>query len=228
MNSAPSHVELSFRLSGPTLPADHGYGLYAALVHAYEPLHEQDWLSIQTISGIGDGAGKIRLTPGSRLRLRLPVEKIPLVYPLAGRALTIGIHTIRLQIPEIHVLTTFSTMQARIVVIKNYEGADNFLTGARKQLAERGIGGELFLLHNPDGSPRRKTIKIKRFTVVGFGVGVRGLSDEDSLRLQIEGLGGKRRMGCGVFYGSKRAEIAGAGAEAAGNAAAGQAAGGDV
>lgn len=228
MNSAPSYVELSFRLSGAILPADHGYGLYAALVHACEPLHEQDWLSVQTISGLGDGAGKIRLTPGSRLRLRLPVEMIPLVYPLAGRALTIGIHTIRLQIPEIHVLAPFSTMQARIVVIKNYEDADRFLTSARKQLTERGIGGELFLLRNLDGSLRRKTIKIKRFTVVGFGVGVRGLSDEDSLRLQIVGLGGKRRMGCGVFFGSKRAEIVSAGAEAAGHAAAGQAAGGGV
>ncbi|MCA6558614.1 MAG: type I-MYXAN CRISPR-associated protein Cas6/Cmx6, partial [Pseudanabaena sp. M114S2SP2A07QC] len=28
---------------------------------------------------------------------------------------------------------------------------------------------------------------------------VSGLSEEDSIKLQIFGLGGKRRMGCGVF-----------------------------
>jgi len=34
---------------------------------------------------------------------------------------------------------------------------------------------------------------------VGYAVRVSGLSDEDSLKLQERGLGGKRRMGCGVF-----------------------------
>jgi CRISPR-associated endonuclease/helicase Cas3 len=34
---------------------------------------------------------------------------------------------------------------------------------------------------------------------VGFGLKVRDLCDDDSIKLQERGLGGKRRMGCGIF-----------------------------
>jgi CRISPR-associated protein Cas6 len=40
---------------------------------------------------------------------------------------------------------------------------------------------------------------VRQYVVVGFGVEVTGLSDEDSIKLQICGLGGKRKMGCGIF-----------------------------
>ncbi|MFM8300877.1 MAG: type I-MYXAN CRISPR-associated protein Cas6/Cmx6 [Microcystis aeruginosa] len=35
--------------------------------------------------------------------------------------------------------------------------------------------------------------------MVGFALAIFDLSEEDSIKLQIHGLGGKRRMGCGVF-----------------------------
>jgi CRISPR-associated protein Cas6 len=50
-----------------------------------------------------------------------------------------------------------------------------------------------------EGNPCRKVIKIKTYSVVGFSLVVTDLSDEDSLKLQIFGLGGKHHMGCGIF-----------------------------
>ncbi|MBE8970222.1 hypothetical protein IQ277_29640 [Nostocales cyanobacterium LEGE 12452] len=47
-------------------------------------------------------------------------------------------------------------------------------------------------------------LKIKRFTVVGFGLEIINLSNEDSLTLLRYGIGGKRKMGCGVFVPVKR------------------------
>ena len=44
---------------------------------------------------------------------------------------------------------------------------------------------------------RRVTVAGRR--IVGYSVRVSGLSAEESLALQEKGLGGKRRMGCGVF-----------------------------
>jgi CRISPR-associated protein Cas6 len=35
--------------------------------------------------------------------------------------------------------------------------------------------------------------------VVGYALRVNGLTEEGSIRLQEEGLGGRRRMGCGIF-----------------------------
>ncbi|WP_375503896.1 type I-MYXAN CRISPR-associated protein Cas6/Cmx6 [uncultured Nostoc sp.] len=66
-----------------------------------------------------------------------------------------------------------------------------------------GIQGKAFITKNADGSPKRRSIKIKRFTVVGFGLEIINLSDEDSLTLLRYRIGGKRKMGCGVFVAVK-------------------------
>jgi Cas6 Crispr len=44
-----------------------------------------------------------------------------------------------------------------------------------------------------------RVVRIKDKTVVGYGVRVAGLNVEESLRLQEHGLGGRRKLGCGVF-----------------------------
>jgi CRISPR-associated protein Cas6 len=202
--SAPIHaaipyVDLSFSIVGDALPAEHGYGLYSALTHWNETIHELEGLSIQTIAGIPDKKGKIYLTDRSRLRLRLPYDKLPLVYGLAGKALTIGSHTIRLGIPQIYPIQPTSKLKARIVTIKGYQEPEAFLQAALRQLEDLGITGTIVIPVDKEGKAERKTVKIKQFTVVGFTLGVFDLSDEDSIKLQIHGLGGKRRMGCGVF-----------------------------
>ena len=81
----------------------------------------------------------------------------------------------------------------------NYTEADLFLSAAQRQLAQLGISGHLSIPLNREGKPSRKTIKIKQYTVVGFTTEVSNISLEDSLKLQVYGLGGKRRMGCGIF-----------------------------
>lgn len=113
-------VELSFGLTGQTLPADHGYGLYSAIAHICPNLHQQQGLSIQTIMGIPDKQGKIYLTQKSRLRIRLPGEQVPLVYSLAGKQLMIGTHSIRLHIPQIFMLQPARTLRSRLVTIKKF------------------------------------------------------------------------------------------------------------
>lgn len=193
------YVDLSFSVIGETLPADHGYGLYSALTHWNEAIHNLEGLSIQTIAGIPNKQGKIYLTERSRLVMRLPYDKVPLVYGLAGQALTIGAHTIRLGIPQIYPLQPTSKIRARIVAIKGYQEPEAFLEAALRQLENLGIIGTIVIPVNEEGEAERKTIKIKQFTVVGFKLGVFDLSDEDSVKLQVYGLGGKRRMGCGVF-----------------------------
>jgi CRISPR-associated protein Cas6 len=192
------YIDLSFSVIGETLPADHGYGLYSALTHWNHNLHHLEELSIQTIAGIPDKQGKIYLTERSRLVIRLPYDQVPIVYGLAGKALTIGNHTIRLGIPQIYLVQPASTLRSRLVVIKGYQQPETFSEAAQRQLNELGVNGIIKIPTIKD-EPARKTIKIKRFTVVGFSFQVSHLSDEDSLLLQQIGLGGKRHMGCGVF-----------------------------
>ncbi|MFN9536497.1 MAG: type I-MYXAN CRISPR-associated protein Cas6/Cmx6, partial [Pseudanabaena sp.] len=109
------YVELSFSITGQSLPADHGYGLYSAIAHLAPQVHEREGVSILTIAGIPDRQGKIFLTERSHLRIRLPYECMPMVYHLAGKQLSIGSHSIRLGIPQIYMLRPVERLRARIV-----------------------------------------------------------------------------------------------------------------
>jgi CRISPR-associated protein Cas6 len=197
-NSLP-YVELCFSIIGKTLPADHGYGLYSAIAHSQEELHNLAGVSIQTIQGMPDKQGIIHLSDRSKLRIRLPGDKVPLVYPLAGNQLTIGNHSILLGIPQIFVLQPAARLRSRIVTIKGFQEPETFLAAAKRQLDALQIQGNLSIPLNEEGEPSRKAIKVKTFSVVGFSLEATDLSDEDSIKLQILGLGGKHRMGCGVF-----------------------------
>ncbi|MDX2216857.1 MAG: type I-MYXAN CRISPR-associated protein Cas6/Cmx6 [Oculatellaceae cyanobacterium bins.114] len=201
------YVKLSFGVIGQTLPADHGYGLYSAIAHLCPDIHEQEGVSIQTISGEPDKQGKIYLSRQSQLRIRLPYEpeKIALVLPLAGQRLVIGSHAIQLGIPQIHALRPVDKLRSRIVTIKKFQEPEPFLEAAQRQLDALGIQGNLFIPLNEAGEPNRKAIKIKTYSVIGFSLAIMGLSDEDSIKLQATGLGGKHRMGCGIFTAFPRA-----------------------
>lgn len=196
------YVELSFGVVGKTLPADHGYGLYSAISKLCPILHEREGISIQTITGIPDRRGKIYLTEErSCLRIRLPYspELISQSLTLAGKQLTVGNHHISLGIPQFFALQSAKTLKARIVVIKGFQESELFLEAVKYKLKLLGIQSTVSIPFNEEGECDRKTIKVKSFTVVGFGVVVTDLSAEDSIKLQIAGVGGKHRMGCGIF-----------------------------
>jgi CRISPR-associated endonuclease/helicase Cas3 len=192
-------IELSFPVLGKNLPADHNYGLYAALVHQVPELHQQNPLSILSISGFPNRQGEISLTQYSCLRIRVPVSKISLVYQLAGKQIHIGKHPIQIGIPKTSVIRPARQLRSRIVTIKGYTEPNLFLSAAQRQFKQLAISGNLSIPRNWEGEPSRKTLKIKRYTIVGFTTEVTDLSPEDSIKLQTYGLGGKRHMGCGIF-----------------------------
>lgn len=198
LTSQLPYIDLIFNLIGETVPLDHGYELFSAIAHFEPELHKLDTVGIHTIAGIPK-EGVIQLTKNSKLRIRLPMDQVRLVYPLAGKPLRIGKHTIRLGIPEIYLLEPAERLRSRIVIIQGYQEPESFLAAAQRQLEQLGIQAKAFITKNADSSPKRRSIKIKRFTVVGFGLEIINLSNEDSLTLLRYGIGGKRKMGCGVF-----------------------------
>jgi CRISPR-associated protein Cas6 len=196
-------INLSFPVIGTELWADHNYRLYAAISKQFPQLHKLDGLAINTIPGIPDKQGKIRLTSSSRLLLRLPVEAIAQVYPLAGQTLDISGYSIQLGNPELQTLKPVDSLSARLVTIKGYTEPAPFLAAAHRQLQALNINANIGIPANDKGEPKRLTLKITKpkrsYTVVGFSVVVSDLTPDDSIKLQIHGLGGKRHIGCGVF-----------------------------
>lgn len=195
-------VDLICPVRGHDFPADHNYGLPSACFRVIPEVRDHPEIGILSIPGIrGERKGKILLTSQSCLRIRVPVSKIPLAYPIAGKKLNVGGHEIRIGIPSIFVLKPFPTLRARIVTIKGkqYMEPDPFLLAAQNQLDALGIKGQVSIPQNRKQELMRKTIKIKRFTIIGFTTEVSGLSDEDSLKLQYQGIGGRRHLGAGIF-----------------------------
>lgn len=196
------HVDLGFPIiAGSTVPSDNGYGTYGATCRECSELHDLKDISIQSISGKSYEPGKIQITDYSQLKIRIPydAETLSLILPFAGKKLTIGIHEIQLGIPMMSPLEAVPILRSRIVTIKKFQEPEPFLAAVQRQLEALEIEGIAKIPLNRKGEIDRKVIKIKTYTVVGFGVEVSDLSDEDSLKLQIAGLGGKHKMGCGIF-----------------------------
>lgn len=199
-------IELHFPVLGEALPVDHAYGLYAALSRLIPALHngQAPGLAIAPVAGTYAGGGLLSLSgQRSRLRLRLPDERIGLALPLAGKALEIAGHRVRLGVPTVRALIPAASLSARLVTVKGFTEPGPFLDAVRRQLAEAGVTAEpaipLILAGERAGQPRRRILRIRDRRIVGFALHLTALSAADSLLLQERGLGGRRRLGCGFF-----------------------------
>jgi CRISPR-associated endonuclease/helicase Cas3 len=186
------HVELKFPLTGNTLPTDQGYALYGAIARLVPAVHAADWFALETIPGIARGDGTTQLDPHGQLRMRLPQEHVASLLKLAGKQLHLNGHAIRLGAPQIYLLQPSSALYARIVTIKGFTEPEPFTDAVCRKLHERGIRGEVVV------GPRR-VLQVGDHTIVGFGLALHELSDDASIQLQTDGLGGRRKMGCGYF-----------------------------
>ncbi len=186
-------IDLAFRLAGKPVPRDHGYVLFGALARVLGDLHGARWLAVHPISGTPRPDGMLALDPrqGS-LRLRVKPGELPRVLPLAGKRLDIDGHTVLVGVSSVHALAPARALVSRIVTIKGFLDPEPFRGAAARQLEALGVKARVEV-------GRRRVLKVAADTVVGFQVALHDLDEEGSLRVQYAGLGGKQRMGCGVF-----------------------------
>ena len=195
-------VDLSFRLVATSpIPADHGYPLYSCLSRILPEIHQRNPLAIHPIRGRLVGDRLMSLIPQSRLAIRTPHEQVPDLIPLAGKVLSLGTTRLQLGSPEVRALVAAPALRSRLVVIKIKEAPsaadltpDLFTAALRRQLATLGVSSEIDLRLG-----KRRSLRIKGKEVVGYEVMLAQLSPEESLTIQERGLGGRHRMGCGVF-----------------------------
>lgn len=211
---------MQFELRGKTLPADHGYSLYSGIKQIWQqsaliPELNEDIspeVLISSISGVGNKQGMIYLNRRSRFRLRCPAEQAQVWYRvLQNQVLDLQGHLVRLIQPRLTVIQPASTLTSRLVVIKleqwdNHTAPQYFLESCQKGLERLEIEGQPFIESLPDGDLARRSLRIKGKHIMGFGVTVEGLSDNDSIKLQCLGLGGRGHFGCGWFYPKKEEE----------------------
>ncbi len=196
-------IDLSFVLVGTTFPLDHGYCLFSAICRVVPGLHGDRRIGVHPIRGRQIAPGVLTLDERSRLKLRLPSEEIAPYIALAGQGLELESHRLQIGIPRVIPLVPAADLAARLVTFRHALDPVKFEEDVRRELDRREVKGTPHLVPSSrvpfKGQPLRRVLKISGKRVVGFALRVSGLAPTESIRLQEEGLGGRRRMGCGVF-----------------------------
>jgi CRISPR-associated protein Cas6 len=185
-------VDLCFSIRGETVPVDHGFDLYSCISRILPLFHEAQDVAMKLIRGRYLGDGLLSLQPNSWLVFRLPSSGLSPYINLAGNTLDLKGHFIQIGVPKTKALIPAPALYSHLVTTRNGQDQERFLTEINRQLSEKGVKTKTHL-------GDRKTFTIHDKKVVGYSVQLLGLSDEDSMKVQEQGLGGRRKMGCGFF-----------------------------
>lgn len=207
-------VDLVFTLRGDTIAHDHGYQLYSALCHEVPSLHKSEVpLAVLPIRGFSVGDRKVALTPSSRLILRLPSDDVWRFVGLAGKTLQIGSQKIQIGVPSVAGLSAAPRLYSRLVTVKGHTDPASLLQYVIQELKRLGVCGTPSLpqrtrdrsvegrsnLRQDGNLFIRRTFRVRERQIVGYAVQIDGLESNASVLLQEVGLGGRRRMGAGIF-----------------------------
>lgn len=206
-------VDLVFDIQCRELPVDHQRDLSYALCAHVPELADDNPLAVHSIHLAGSQNGWERPDPelGQRLILSRRTKLILRVTAdardriaerLDGVELDVGGCAMRVGRSKTKKLSSQGTVFSRYVVLEPGEDTDEtaFMQRVVSQLAERGIrvrkalSGKTTELQGPEGPILTRSLMIA------------DLAADESVRLQQEGLGPLRHMGCGIFIPHKGIE----------------------
>jgi CRISPR-associated protein Cas6 len=196
-------VDLAFRFTCPALPLDHAHALSSALLSVLPWLAEEAHAGVHLIHGAASGNGWYRpenpaneilhLSRRSRMRLRVPNQRLDDARELTGKTLDVAGHVIEVGESTVFKLSSLSTLFSRYVITDASLDENDFLEQAAEQLAAENIpcrkllGGITHTLEFPDGPVHTRSLMVA------------DLTPEQSVHLQQVGLGPGRKFGCGLF-----------------------------
>lgn len=177
------------------IPILHHYQLLAGLSALAPVIHSEGSIGVHPIRGTPVGDGLLALDNSSAVRIRASAEFIPRLVHLGGKKFEIADCPIRLGVPRIFAIQPAEALEAGIVTIKGFMEPPEFLAAVRRQLASLGVREAVQVEVG-----RRRVLRIRGQTIVGFSLAIEGLSESESLEVQHRGVGGRRHFGCGLFH----------------------------
>lgn len=201
-------VDLAFAFHCRQLPLDSAYALYEALRARLPWLEDEPLAGVHAIhsgaSGNGwmspedAGTGVILPSRRSRLVLRLPRERVEDARALTGAVFEISGEPFEVAEAQVRPLVQHTAVYARHVAGEAGEDEQAFLerivallAGALGIRCKKMVCGKL---HRVGAGDRE---------IVTRSLLLADLAVEDSVRLQVEGLGEGRKIGCGLFVGHR-------------------------
>jgi CRISPR-associated protein Cas6 len=195
-------VDIAYNISCRCLPVDHAYALQQALHGALPWLQDEELAGMHTIHVAESGNGWMRpdnaddllyLSRRTKMVLRVPRHRIEEAAALSGRNLDVDGHALEVGKSAIRPLSALTTIFSRYIVAE--EGADEaaFMQSVAQQLRAMGIRAKKMLcglehgIRTPEHLIRTRSLMLADMDV------------EDSVKLQQQGLGPWRQLGCGLF-----------------------------
>ena len=193
-------VDLVFAVTGGPVALDYADLLQRSIVARLPWLASEPAAGIHPLAGVSPGDRELYLTRRARLTLRLPVSRVEAARALCGSRLDLG-GTVDVAAATEKPLSEITTLYSAFVSVGTADEA-MFMTRCQELLAAEGISGRLVCgkAHSGRGVGTEWQ---------GFSLMVFGLSIEDSLRLQRQGIGDERMRGCGIFIPHKSVRAVG-------------------
>ena len=196
-------VDLAFRINCPRLPLDHAHSLSSELLRELPWLGEEEHAGVHLIHGAASGNGWYRpaetanallhLSRRARMRLRLPRHRIDDARELTGKTLDINGHLLAVGNSEVLRLNALPTLFSRYVITREAVAEEEFLEQTLAGLkaldieCRKMLCGITHTFGFPEGPVFTRSLMVAELT------------PEHSIRLQQVGLGGGRKIGCGLF-----------------------------
>ncbi len=203
-------VDLMYSIRCKSLPLDHGYALSRAVSEILRWIKHEPRAAIHQIHVAESSHGWQRpqdkdsvLLPSkrSKLILRMPRHRLADCRELCDQMLDIDGHALQTGSFKSRSLSTLTTVFARYIQTQTNEGDDEFIQRVLGTLQAQGIVVKKMMSgmvarHNSD-SGEILTRKLM----------LSGLSVDDALRLQQQGLGKLMLMGIGIFLPHKGIDV---------------------
>lgn len=190
----PHMIDLQFDLVGATIPADSAMLLSRALLGVLPWLDKDQGVGIQLLKGAETNSGDatVNINRRTKLFLRVPKTRVPDTEILVGRALDLGGHPLQVGTFKTRAFTPFSNIYAHFVDTGS-AGEEQFVQEVMRELDGH------FQLRCGFICGKQKTLRGPDGVLHGYSLMLHDLPPHKSLRLQDEGMGHNRLLGCGIF-----------------------------
>lgn len=183
-------LDLSFALAGDRVPRAYAPDLYRALQAAAPWLDEEPLAGVHPLRGLTPCAHEYLLGGRARLTLRVPPARRTAGERLQGCELDLP-DRLRLGRASVRELLAHPVLYAHRVVTEA-DDEQAFVAIVARAVDDLGLDCEAIV-------GRRVDLRFAGRTWTGFSLMLHGLSAEDSLKAQAQGIGLHRKLGCGLF-----------------------------
>ena len=196
---AATMVDVAFPVEGATLPGDYRFALAETLERALPWLATSPAAGVHRLNLVGNAGNTAMVSRRTRLVLRVPRDRAADAAALAGTELSVAGHHLRVGAAHPRELQHHATLFAHVVA--GGEDELGFMQAVDAELQSLGVQCRAIcgLHHLLEGG-----------RLAGYSLMLDGLSPGQSLTMLEAGVGGHRRLGCGLFVGHKSAAAVGA------------------